>query len=135
MSNTNDIRMEIAETVTRFLNEHMVLRPKSVDVDMHDNDILVTLRQVATEAERCCAGNPASRELLERLSSATFDVVKRALEVEVALVVEREIQWSRLNLDPLEGDAILVFAMEPSGIPEAVGAVAHSSCGICADSE
>lgn len=114
MNRLDDIKQRIAETVTRFENEYMALRPKSVLVDLHDSHILVTLRQVASAAERDCAGDAHNRELLEKLSSAAFDAVKGKLEAEVAEIAGRPVRRSRINMDSVAGDAIVSFTLEES---------------------
>lgn len=114
MNRRDDLKQQIAETVTRFENEYMALHPKSVLVDLHDSHILVTLLQVACEAERDCASDAHKREILERLSSAAFDTVKSELEMEVAMIVGRAVQRSRINVDPVSGDAIVSFVLEES---------------------
>ncbi len=114
MNGLDDMKQRIAETVTRFENEYMALQPKSVLVDLHDSYILVTLRQVASAAERDCASDDHNRELLEKLSSAAFDAVKSKLETEVAAIVGRPVRRSRINVDPVAGDAIVSFILEES---------------------
>lgn len=110
----DEMKQRIAESVTRFENEYMALQPKSVHVDLHDSRILVTLRQVASAAERDCAGDADNRELLEKLSSAAFDAVKSELEAEVAAIMGRPVRRSRINVDHAAGDAIVSFILEES---------------------
>jgi uncharacterized protein YbcI len=112
--NSNDVARRIAEAVTRFEKTYMALQPKSVLVDVHESRILVTLRQVASEAERECASDVHKRDLLEKLSSAAFDTVKSELETEVAAIVGRAVRRSRINVDPVAGDAIVSFILEES---------------------
>lgn len=112
MNEFDGMKQRIAETVTRFGKEFMALQPKSLLVDLHESHILVILRQVASKAERECAGDPPTRDLLEKVSSAAFDAVKSALEAEVAEIVAQPVRRSHLNVDPVAGDAIVSFILE-----------------------
>ena len=105
-------QQQIEEVVTRFTGAYMSARPESVLVDLHDSHVLVTLRQVVCPAEREYARERSSRERLERLFSETFDTVKGELETAVARIVGGTVRQSRLSVDSLTGDAVVVFFME-----------------------
>lgn len=95
----------------------MSIRPELVLVDLHDTCILVTLRQVVCAAERNYARERLSRELLEKLYAEAFGAVKTELETAVTQIVGRQVHQSRISVDPIVGDAILVFMLgqgEPS---------------------
>ncbi len=105
-------RQQIERLMTQSCGAYMSARPESVLVDLHDSHVLVTLRQVVCPAEREYARERPSRERLERLFSETFDTVKAELETAVARIVGGTVRQSRLSVDSLTGDAVVVFFME-----------------------
>ncbi len=107
-----DKQQQIEEAVSQFFDTYMSARSESVLVDLHDSHLLVTLQQVVCPAEREYARERRSRERLERLFSETFDTVKAELETAVARIVGGTVRQSRLSVDPLTGDAVVVFFME-----------------------
>lgn len=112
VNTSDDIQQRVAEVVTQFEAQYMALQPKSVLVDLHESHVLVTLRQVASAAERQCAGNQAARERLEKLAAALFDTVKAPLETQVAEIIGRPVRRSRISMDLVAGDAIISFVLE-----------------------
>jgi uncharacterized protein YbcI len=107
----DDLKERIAEAVTRFGSEYMSIRAKSVSVDIHDTDILVVFRQAVCEAERGYSRERPSRDLLERLYEEAFEAVKTELDAAVKAITGRRVERSRIDVDPLAGDAIIVFVL------------------------
>jgi len=105
-------RQQIERVMRQSCGAYLSARPESVLVDLHDSHVLVTLQQVVCPAEREYARERRSRERLERLFSETFDTVKAELETAVARIVGGTVRQSRLSVDPLTGDAVVVFFME-----------------------
>jgi uncharacterized protein YbcI len=101
----------------------MSVTPQSVAVDLQDSHLLVTLRGAMCLAERAYASDDRARELLERLYSESFDTVKSALESAITEITHRPIERSRMDVDPLSGDAAILFtfggAMPPQAAPPA----------------
>lgn len=112
-----DKQQQIEDAVSQFFGTYMSARSESVLVDLHDSHVLVTLQQVVCPAEREYARERRSRERLERLFSETFDTVKAELETAVARIVGGTVRQSRLSVDPLTGDAVVVFFMEQPTAP------------------
>jgi len=117
VENLVEIRHRIGETVAQFQRDKMGLNPESVDVDLHEAHILVTLNRVVSPAERESARDREVRELLERLSSAAYEAVSKELEAEVAQLAGRRVTASRISIDPVAGDAILKFLLEEAEPP------------------
>lgn len=101
----------IAKIVKEFEQKYMGMNPKSVEVDIHESHILVTLTEVTSVAERECAGDEARRGRIERLWSEAFDTVKTHLQAAVSEACGRPILSVRLSVDSLDGDAILNFKL------------------------
>ena len=101
------MRHRIGEAVARFQRDKMGLNAASVEVDVHEAHILVTLNRVVSPAERESARDREVRELLEKLAAAAYEAVCGELESEVAQITGRPIAGSRISIDPLAGDAII----------------------------
>ena len=112
MCEQTNVQNRILETITRFENTYMSVRPESVLVNLHDSYILVILHQAVCAAEREYARERQARELLERLYARVFDAAKSKLEADIAEIVGRPVQQSRMNVDTLAGNIILVFLLK-----------------------
>lgn len=117
VENFAEIRHRIGEMVARFQREKMGLQAKSVDVDIHEAHILVTLNRVVSVAERESARDREAREQLERLASAAYEAISEELETKVALLAGRPVIASRISIDPNAGDAVLKFLLKEAEPP------------------
>ena len=112
MREQTNVQKRILETITRFENTYMSVRPESILVNVHDSYILVILHQAICAAEREYAHERQARELLERLYTRVFDATKSELEADIAKIVGRPVQQSRMNVDTLAGNILLVFLLK-----------------------
>lgn len=127
MNEQDQVQRRIIEAVTRFENQLMAVRPDTVAVSLSRPYLIVTLRGAICEAERRYAQDRRSRGLLERLYVDIFNAAKPELETAIGNILGRRIRRSRISIDPVLGDAILVFVFgedsemertEPSGATE-----------------
>lgn len=107
-----------ARLVTSFRNRYMSIKPASVFMDVHGSCVLVTLRRAVSPAAPHDAGDRRSREILERLYAEAYDGVGMKLESATAEIAGRRVRQSRITVDPVEGDAFLLFTMEGTITPD-----------------
>jgi uncharacterized protein YbcI len=112
MNEQGQTQRRVIEAVTRFENRSMAARPEAVTVSLSEPYLIVTVRGAICEAERRYAEDRSSRERLEKLYVDVFDAAKPDLEAAIADIVGRQVRRSRISIDPMLGDAILVFVFE-----------------------
>lgn len=112
MNEKDDLQRRVIEAVARFENRSMAVSPESIAVSLSEPYLIVTLRGAMSEAEKRYAQERSSRELLEKLHADVFDAAKPELEAAIADILGRHVRRSRISIDPMLGDAILVFVFE-----------------------
>lgn len=113
MSEPNQVQERIITAVTWFESQSMALKSEAITVNLSEPYLIVTLRGAICQAERQYAQDRSSRELLEKLYADVFDVAKHGLDAAVGSILGRHVQRSRMSVDPMLGDAILVFVLGP----------------------
>lgn len=111
MNEQDLVQKKIAEAVTRFESRSMAIEPQNVSVSFSEPYLIVTLRGAISAAERKYAQQRPSRERLEKLYDEVFEAVKAELETIIAGILGRMVHRSRISIDPMVGDAILVFVL------------------------
>ena len=112
MNEQDQMQRRVIEAVTCFENRSMAVKPEAVTVNLSEPYLIVTIRGAICEAERRYAQDRSSRERLEKLYAGVFDAAKPELEVAIADILGRPVRRSRISIDPMLGDAILVFVFE-----------------------
>jgi uncharacterized protein YbcI len=111
MDEQDQVQRRVIEAVTRFENRCMAVRPDAVTVNLSEPYLIVTLGGAICEAEKRYAQDRSCRELLEKLYADVFDAAKPELEAAMADILGRCIRRSRISIDPMLGDVILVFVL------------------------
>jgi uncharacterized protein YbcI len=119
MDDEGDLKQQVSDVVARFEREVMAIRPGSVAVDLHPCAAVVTMHGIGSQAERDYAKESPGKELLERLYSETFNVVRGELEALLERVLGRKVRRSILTLDPETGDGVILIAFADG--PSATG--------------
>jgi len=70
------------------------------------------LPEKGVDHTRRYAQERSSRERLEKLYAEVFDAAKPELDAAIADIVGRPVQRSRISIDPVLGDVILVVVIE-----------------------
>jgi uncharacterized protein YbcI len=68
--------------------------------------------------ERDLARDESARKLLETFYSELFDAIKPDLEAKIQGIIGRQVQRSRLNIDPESGAGVILFTFEAKACPE-----------------
>ena len=110
MDEDNSPKMQIEKVVTEFVNDYLQATPKSVSVDIHAADVVVTLQGIVPPVEKDLANsNPEGRALLEKCYSDAFDTTKGEVEQMLENILGRAIESSMLRIDPRSGNAVVIF--------------------------
>lgn len=106
----------IVDAVARFEREQMSLRPMSITANLQDDTLFVMLAGVSPPAEKACAGDSESQELLEHYHARVFAAGRSTLEEELEGILCRDVTHSSLSVDPVSGTSVMQFMLgEPSG--------------------
>ncbi len=109
MSAQDQAHRQIAEVVQRFEEQLTATGPSEVLIDNTDDYLLVTLRQALCKAERLYVQEPEAHTRLEELYIDVYNAAKEQLENSIAAILGRRVLRSRVSIDPLRGDVMLIF--------------------------
>lgn len=118
MDEQERLRQQIAAAVSDFQRTQMAVSCESVAVDFHDETLVVTLRGATSPAERDYARNREARELLEKFYHQLFEVIKPILEARIQEITRRQVQRSRLDIDPESGTGVILATLTGEPCPE-----------------
>jgi uncharacterized protein YbcI len=105
------LKQQIVEAVTSFQKSQMSVNCESIAVDFHPDTLVVTLCGATCPAERDCARERRSRELLEKFYRELFHVIKPILESKIQEILGRRVRRSRLDIDPESGDGVVLLTL------------------------
>ena len=110
MGKENSLKLQVEQAVARYVDDYLQALPKSVSIDIHAADVVVTLQGIVPPVEKDFAqSDPERRALLERCYSDAFDTTKGQVEKMLENILDRAIQSSMLRIDPRSGNAVMVF--------------------------
>lgn len=109
MDKATKLKQEIVNIVTKFEADQMRITPDLISVVLEPGLLIVTLRGVASQAEKDLAKRQEGRVLLKDLYHRVFDAVKQILEMNIEATLQRRIERSRLDIDPESGNGVLLF--------------------------
>ena len=109
MSADNGIEKALVEAVSAFLADEMSMTPTSVSVDVHPDSIVVTFRGATSQGEKACARDLQARERIERCYRKLFQFTAPSLNATVGPIAGRPVEQSRLSLDVVAGDGVILF--------------------------
>ena len=109
MEHEKQLEDRIAQTLMRFAEVHLRVKPRGALVDIHAHSVVGTLEDIVPPVERDFARDIKGRELLDRSYGGVFDCTRRMAEVEIERILDRRIKNSILRVDPESGNAFLVF--------------------------
>jgi uncharacterized protein YbcI len=84
---------------------------ESVEVDIHSESVVVTLRGLTCPAERDYARHRDGKALLERLHGDLYDAIKPVLETRIEGILGRQVLSSRLRTDPEAGIGVILLTL------------------------
>jgi len=111
METDKEAERQLSEAVTSFLTDQMSMTPASVTVDTHPDSLVVTFCGATSLAERDCARDAQARDRIERCYREQFHVTTPLLNATVEAIVCKPIERSRLSLDVLSGDGVILFTL------------------------
>jgi len=106
-------KQQVSDAVTKFLTDQMSITPTAVSIDIHADSLVVTFREGTSLVERDCAGDGQVRERLERCYAELFAVSKPMLEAAMTNIIGHGIERSRLSVDVMSGDGVVLFFFHP----------------------
>jgi len=112
MEQDDKLRTQIEDVVTKFANEYMGVKAKSIVADVHSRSVLVTLQGIIPPVERDYAKEGESRDLVEKCYNSVFDVSRKAFESALESILGQVVQSSMLRVSLESGDGIMVFNLE-----------------------
>lgn len=105
------LSLRLAEAVGHFAREQMAVQATVASVDVHPESIVVTLRGVTSVAEQNYAQDKQASERLQMLYDKLFDAARAQIEAAVAELVGRPVRRSKMSIDPVSGDCIILFTL------------------------
>lgn len=113
MKTDKKTKQQVSEAVRTFLMNQMSWTPASISVDIHSESLVVTFCGATSLAERDCAEDMQVRERIERCYRELFDVTGPTLNTALEAVVGRQVERSKLSVDVVSGDGVVVSFFRP----------------------
>ncbi len=107
MALASETKERIITAVATFGREQMDLWPVSILASYESDTLYVMLEGITFPAEKACAKDQASQDLLDKYYEQTFDVGKRVLEEEIEKIMGRKIERSTFSVDSIAGNGII----------------------------
>jgi len=102
----------LAETIARFEEEEMGVRPSRVTVVVEDDLVIVHLRDILSPSERALARTEAGQAMLQRFNTLLFNSGSSPSVMEqVAQVLKRQVVEVQTSLSSLSGSLVVVFSL------------------------
>ena len=102
----------LAQTIARFEEEEMGIRPSRVTVMVEEDLVVVHLREVLSLSERALARTEAGQAMLQRFNTLLFNSGSSPSVMEqVSQVLRREVVEVQTSLSSLSGSLVVVFAL------------------------
>lgn len=105
----HDRLQQIAEAVRSFHETQLGVTCDSMTVDLHPDNLVVTVSGATCPAEKDYARDGEAREFLERFYGELFDVIKPILEARIREILGRQVRRSRLTIDPESGAGVILL--------------------------
>lgn len=118
MNNEDRLKQRIVEAVSSFQRDQLAVTCESIAVDVHTDTLVVTLRGATCPAERNYARDREAQTLLERFYGELFDVIRPVLEARIQAILGRQVQGSRLSIDPESGAGVILLTLASEACPE-----------------
>ena len=118
MDNQDRVKQQIVQAVSDFQRSQLAVTCESIAVDFHPDTLVVTLRGATCPAERDYARDREAQELLERFYDKLFDVIKPVLEAKIQDILGRQVEGSRLNIDPESGVGVILLKLMSKACPK-----------------
>lgn len=102
----------LAETIARFEEEEMGVRPSRVTVMVEEDLVIVHLREVLSPSERALARTEAGQAMLQRFNTLLFNSGSSPSVMEqVSQVLKRQVVEVQTSLSSLSGSLVVVFSL------------------------
>jgi uncharacterized protein YbcI len=116
MNQQEQTRTSIVAAVARLRAQLVSANAQTVGVNLSEQYLVVTLQGALCDAEKQYAQDRSAKNRLEELYTHLFDAAKYGLDDVIGDILGRRVQRSTISIDPMLGDATLVFVLG-QGLP------------------
>ncbi len=109
MEQDKQLQGRIAQTLMRFAEVHLQVKPHTALVDIHEHSIVATLENILPPVEQDYVRDNQDHELLDKSYAGVYGCMRRMVEIELEQLVNRGIKSSIMRVDPESGNAFLLF--------------------------
>ncbi len=109
MNEEGTLRQRIENAAAMFVGEYLRVTPKSISIDLHSANVIVTLQNIVPPVEKDFAhGDAERRTLLEKCYGDAFDAAKEDFEQTLANIMNRHVESSMLRIHPESGNGVMI---------------------------
>jgi uncharacterized protein YbcI len=102
----------LAQAIARFEEEEMGVRPAEVKVLVHDDLVMVHVKDVLSPSERALARTEAGQAVLQRFNAMLFaGGSSPSIREQVSTALNREVVDVQTTLSALTGSLVAVFSL------------------------
>ena len=109
MDNKDVFKQRASEVIREFFQENMSINPKAVEVDLHSDCLVVTLRDAIPAGEKAYACEKSSSDLLSEFYKDIFEYSKKTLELLLENATGIEVHNSCISLHPQIGSMVVLL--------------------------
>lgn len=111
MDTEEKLKQQIAEVAKRFFAEHMSIKPELIEVDIHSDGVVVTLKRIFPQAETAYIQDTLSQDRLEKFYKESYNSSKLILESSLGKVFPKRITGSCMSVFPSLGKCVIVVSV------------------------
>jgi uncharacterized protein YbcI len=102
----------LAESIARFEEEEMGVRPARVTVMVEEDLVMVHLKEVLSPSERALASTESGQALLQRFNTSLINAGSfPSIRDQVSQALQREVVEVQISLSSLSGSLVIVFTL------------------------
>ena len=109
MEQEKQLQGRIAQSLMRFAEVHLQVKPHTALVDIHKHSIVATLENILPPVELDYARDNQNHELLDKSYAGAYACTRRMAEIELEHILNRSIKSSIMRVDIESGNAFLLF--------------------------
>jgi len=112
MKKEKSLKQQLRNAAAAFVGEYLRVTPKSILVDLHAADVVITLQGIVPPVEKDFAhGDVERRALLERCYGDAFDAAKTDFANTLETIMDRAVESSMLRIDLESGSGVMIVSL------------------------
>ncbi|HVT14367.1 MAG TPA: DUF2294 domain-containing protein [Fimbriimonadaceae bacterium] len=109
---TQTIEGEISSTIARFHFDQQGQSPRSIEVFVCGEMIVVRCHDVFTHTERDLAATSEGKKLIQSARRDQRALTRREIEAKIARLVDRQVLRSFYDIDTRNGEQVEVYVLD-----------------------